>query len=357
MPISETKCEIAVRDYFRGLSVTDAASKMHLCGGGAVEALEKKLKVHYGMKYALCVSNATTALLAIAMALELKEIDFVTTPYTYGATISGWLLAGSRPIFADIDATTLTLDCDSVRRSLTPKTKAILLSDIYGIPHDTVGIRKIADEYRVWYISDSAQSLGASRDNLLAGALADALVVSFTVGKTVFAGEGGAIVTNNISLYQKLLWLTQHPMRQKRELGLDLSNEFALNARIHPMAAVWANASIEDSLKRLKNHQKKCFEIIDLLNGSGMTEGIDFASLRINPTFFRLTASWKSAKTHESELLGLLRAQGVRKSIEPAPVSLLYQQSAFLAQYARVLSNKVHCPQAEHQVRSRFCLV
>ena len=357
MPISETKSEIAVRDYLRAVATTEAAPKMHLCGGGAVGALEKKLKVHYGMKYALCVSNATTGLLAIAMALELKEADFVTTPYTYGATISGWLLGGSRPIFADIDASTLTLDCDSIRRSLTPKTKAILVSDIYGIPHDTFGLRKVADEYGLWYISDSAQSLGASRDNLPAGALADALVISFTVGKTAFAGEGAAIVTDNASLYQKLVWFTQHPMRQKRELGLALSNEFGLNARIHPLAAVWANASIENSLKKLEDHQKECFRIIDVLNRSGVTERIDFASRRINPTFFRLTASWKSGKTHGSKLLDVLRAHGFRKNIEIPPVSLLYQQPAFLAQYARLLSNNVHCPQAEHQVRSRFCLV
>src|SRR4030042_3229415 len=127
MPKSETKIERALRDYLRAVVTTEAAQKMHLCGGGAVGALEKKLKVHYGMKYALCISNATTGLLAIAMALELKGADFVTTPYTYGATISGWLLGGSRPIFADIDGSTLTLDCDSVRRSLTPKIKAILV--------------------------------------------------------------------------------------------------------------------------------------------------------------------------------------------------------------------------------------
>jgi dTDP-4-amino-4,6-dideoxygalactose transaminase len=357
MPTSKSAVGKALHSYLTAVEESELTRKIHLCGTGAVRDLERKLKRHYGVRYALCVSNATSGLLAIALSLKLKRAEFVTTPYTYGATVSGWLLLGNKPVFADIDPSTLTLDHESVRRTITPKTKAILVSDIYGNPHDTVGMRKIADEYGLWYVSDSAQSLGASRDDMPAGALADALVVSFTVGKTVFAGEGGAILTNICDLYQKLVWFTQHPMRQKRDLGLQLSNEFALNARIHPLAAVWANASLEESLKKLQEHQKESFRIIDVLNRTGLTEDIDFVSFRIRPAFFRLTAAWKSGRKHESELLDALREHGLRKSIEHPPVSLLYRQPAFLAQYARRLRNTVHCPQAGCQVRSRFCLV
>ncbi len=60
-----------------------------LVGSGSVSELEAKLRKHYGMQYALCVSNATTGLLAVALALDLRRVEFVTTPYTYGASLAG----------------------------------------------------------------------------------------------------------------------------------------------------------------------------------------------------------------------------------------------------------------------------
>jgi dTDP-4-amino-4,6-dideoxygalactose transaminase len=227
----------AITNYFLEAQSSSALQQTSLLGAGAIAELEEKLERHYGMRYALCVSNATMGLWAIAMALELGDSTFVTTPYTYGASLSGFLQVGCQPIFADIDHT-LTLNPDSVRKAIAPNTKAILGVDLYGVPCDALTMREIADHYGIFYIADAAQSFGASRNDLPASALADALVVSFTFGKSLFAGEGGAILTNNEELYRKLLWWTQHPMRQRLELGLDLDNEFAINARIHPLAAI-----------------------------------------------------------------------------------------------------------------------
>jgi len=357
MPTSEKIAALAIEKYLNELPANDSLRQIHLCGGGAVVALENKIKRFYGMKYALCVSNATTALMALAMALEFKKADFVTSPYTYGATISGWMMQGNRPVFADINAETLALDCHATANAISTKTKAILVTDIYGIPHDSAGMRKTADKYGLWYISDTAQSLGATYFGQPSGSYADALVVSFTVGKTVFAGEGAAIVTNHEVLYDKLLWYTQHPLRQKKELGLSLSNEFGLNARIHPLAAVWANAVWNSELRKLAERQKHCYEIIDKLNKIGLTERISFRPNKINPSFFRLTASWKNSKGKKEALLEELNACIGPMIIEHAPVKLIYQQSSFVAQYKKSIWAKVQCPQAERQVQRRFCLV
>jgi dTDP-4-amino-4,6-dideoxygalactose transaminase len=346
----------AVRQYVAGTTSSAALGQIHLCGTGAVAELEDKLKRHYGMRHALCVSNGSTGLLAIALALGLEDAEFVTTPYTYGATVAGWLLLGNKPVFADIDPYTLTLDPEAVRCTIRPKTQAILAVDIYGVPADQVALRRVADEHGLWYIADAAQSLGAVRDGLPASALADALVVSFTTGKSVFAGEGGAVLTNNTDLYEKLLWYTQHPARQRRELGLHLSNEVALNSRIHPLAAIWASAAFEESLRKLRCHQRECFKLIDVLNALGWTEPIEFTSRGLHPTFFRLTAAWKDQPA-ESDLLQELRNRGIRVSLASPPVRLLYQQPAFLARYRRRFRMPAPCHQAEHQARQRFCLV
>ncbi|AFZ11533.1 DegT/DnrJ/EryC1/StrS aminotransferase [Crinalium epipsammum PCC 9333] len=329
--------------------------QIHLSGTGEVAALESKLKQYYGMQYALCVTNATTGLWAIALALGLQNQQFVTTPYTYGATLASWLFLGNQPIFADIEPDTLSLSCEAVRQVITPKTKALLAVDLFGIPSDTVALRQLASEYGLWYVADAAQSLGATRGGLPASLLADALVVSFTTGKTVFAGEGGAILTNHADLYEKLIWYTQHPIRQHLELGLYLDNEFAINGRIHPLAAVLANATFEESLQNLQVHQQECFQVIELLNSLGLTEDIDFANQGINPSFFRLTATLKDS-TQISTLLKILQSHGFRGSLESPPVRLIYRQPSFLAQYQHKCQQHFCCPQAEYQSVNRFCI-
>lgn len=343
-------------DYITRSAHSETTRQMHLCGTEAVAALEDKLARHYGMKHALCVSSATTGLLALALALDLKQCVFVTTPYTWGGSLASWLMLGNRPTFADIEPCSLTLDPVAVDKVITEKTKALLAVDVVGHPSDTAALRQIADRHGLWYIADGAQSLGAHRDGLPASHLADAVVTSFTTGKSVFAGEGGAIITNNTELYQKLIWHTQHPYRQQRELGLHLWNEFALNARIHPLAAVWANATFKTSLQSLKAWQEECFALIEVLNRSSLTAPIEFEQQSVAPSFFRLTAAWKG-RPQEARLLETLKQHNSRVAIVPSPVTLLYEQASFLAQYRRRFCLPFPCVNAARQAARRFCLV
>ncbi|MFB2891614.1 DegT/DnrJ/EryC1/StrS family aminotransferase [Aerosakkonemataceae cyanobacterium BLCC-F50] len=340
----------AIAQYWEELADHPDAAAIHLYGSGAVAQLEAKLTHHYGVKYALCVSNATMGLLAVALALNLQDEVFITTPYTYGASLAGWLKLGNHPRFADIDPETLTLNPEAVEQQITPNTKAILAVDIFGHPSNTQALRQIADEYGLWYIADAAQSLGAYRDGMPASALADAIVVSFTVGKSVFAGEGGAILTDNAELYQKLVWLTQHPYRQKRDVGLFLDNEFALNARIHPLAAVIANAIFEGALAQLQVHQADCFRLIETLNAIGLIQPIRFEQQQIVPSFFRLTAAVLE-DVSEAEIQSALKEHGLSVILSPPPIRLIYRQPSFLAMYSQPVRE---CPIAEQQASLRF---
>ena len=334
---------------------TSELEAVQLTGVGAVAELERKLREHYGMRYALCVSSATTGLLAVALALGLRKTDFLTTPYTYGASLAGWLLLGNRPIFADIEAETLVIDAGSARRRITRRTKAILAVDIFGVPCDAAALRKVADEHGLWYVADAAQSFGARRDGHPASALADALVLSFTVGKTLSAGEGGAVLTNHSDLYEKLVWWTQHPHRQHRDLGLSLDNEFALNGRIHPWAARTALSTLTTSLEEVRARQRECFEILDVLNATGLTEPVRFRKSNIEPAFFRLTAAWKGAPRPDV-LQALLQRRGFAGELLPAPVRLIYRQAAFLSQYGRRMPRAPRCPVAARQALRRFAV-
>ncbi|MBS1790508.1 MAG: DegT/DnrJ/EryC1/StrS family aminotransferase [Acidobacteria bacterium] len=327
----------------------------HLWGGGAVAELEGKLRRHYGMKRAICVSSATSGLLAIGLALGLRNREFITTPYTYGASLAAWLLLGNRPVFTDVNQATLGLSPEAVRKAITPKTKAILAVDIFGVPADTAALRAVAEEHDLFYIADAAQSFGASRNGILASSRADALVTSFTAGKALSAGEGGAVVTDNEDLYQKILWYSQHPDRQRKELSFSLCNEFGINGRISPLSAARANEAFEDSLQKLRQRQQRCFQIIEVLNSTGLTEPIRFSKQSILPSFFRLTASWKR-KPREEQLLASLFAHGVEARIERPPVTLIYEQAAFRTQYGRRFRIPYPCVNAETQFAQRFCV-
>lgn len=345
----------AIGEYLRQ-SHDDLQGQQDHCraASGAVAWLERKLREHYGMKHALCVSNATTGLYTLGLALGLKEDEFVTTPLTYGATIAGLLLLGNNPRFTDVDPETLTLDPNCTARAITRRTKAIVSVDIFGTPADGYSLRKLADEHGLWLISDSSQSFGAKRDGMAAGSFADALVISFTAGKTLFAGEGGAVVTNNSGLYEKLVYWSQHPLRQRVELGLQLDNEFAFNARISPLSALWANAMFEPALEKLRRRQRKYRSISNLLNQSDLTRQIRLHESRIESAYFRLVARWKN-KPQAASLISFLSRRRIEAAIEPLPVRLLYKQPHLAARMLHRLK-KVQCANAEQAMNDGFVL-
>jgi perosamine synthetase len=328
--------QTAVIEYHQALDISPELRRSHLNGTGAIAQLEAKLANHYDKKYALCCSNATTALLSIALALDLKDTAFITTPMTYGATLAGFLLLGNHPQFVDLDSLTQTLCPASVRQAITSDTKAILAVDLFGNPSNTIALREIADEFGLWYIADAAQSFGGNRSGLPASALADAIVVSMTVGKSLYAGEGGAIITDKEELYQKLIWFTQHPDRQRRDLGFSLENQFGLNGRMHPLAAVIANATFESSLAELRLHQADRMAVVDALNEIRLTVPMPFKAEKILPTFFSLVAKWEGASEPE-QLMMALDECGISMKIADLPYSWIPAQASFITQYGHLL--------------------
>jgi perosamine synthetase len=305
----------------------------HLTGTAAVAEVEQKLRSWYGATCALCVSNATDALRAIALAIELKNVEFITTPLTWGGSIAEWLELGNHPRFARVDPLTLTLSPRGVRDAITAKTKAILAVDMFGNPADMLCLREIADEHDLWLIADASQSIGAKRDGLPASAAADAVVLSFGTGKGVEAGDGGAVITNNRSLYEKIVWVTQHPSRQRLALGIDLENEFAFNSRMNPWTAIWLAATFDEQLANVRRQQAAITRYLSTAKMSRLvTTAIVDPSLE--PSFQRVVGRWRNGRRHTDELLRLLDGDGWRAALEPLERRLLFNQPSFAAQYA-----------------------
>ena len=179
--------------------------------GPKVEELEQKLCELTEAKYAVVVSNGTAALHLAAMAAGIKEGDeVIVSSITFAASANCVLYCGGTPVFADINPNTYNIDPDSIRKLITPKTKAIVAVDFTGQAVELNEIREICKEHNLILIEDAAHSIGTYYDGKPIGSIADMTTFSFHPVKTVTGGEGGAITTNDEELYKKLRLLRTH---------------------------------------------------------------------------------------------------------------------------------------------------
>ena len=170
----------------------------YFLGGKYVKELEKRFCQYFGVKYAVSLNSASTALQAAVGALGIGPGDeVITSPYTMSATASAILLNNALPVFADIEEDSFCLDSKSIEKNITKKTKAILTVNLFGGSADYDPILKIARKYKLKIIEDNAQAPGATYKGRLAGTIGDIGIFSFNVHKVIQCGEGGVLITNN----------------------------------------------------------------------------------------------------------------------------------------------------------------
>jgi dTDP-4-amino-4,6-dideoxygalactose transaminase len=175
-----------------------------LGAGPNVTEFEKNYAEFAGVKHAIAVNTGTAALHAAVLAADVGAGDEVILPsFTFVATAEAVVLAGAKPVFADIDPQTYTLAPQAIQKALTKKTKAIIPVDIYGLPADIKPIREIAAKRGLTIIEDCAQSHGATCEGKPAGALADLACWSLYAAKNIGTGEGGIVTTDNDALAEK----------------------------------------------------------------------------------------------------------------------------------------------------------
>ncbi len=275
--------------YIEGCVSQPSIQMQHLSGAGSTFLFEQKLCNHFTKKYAVAFCNATSALLALSAALEIKRGEIISTPFTWGGSVSPFLFCGSKIVFLAVEPDTLNLESKQLLAVLSRNTKVVLSTDFNGVPANSKAIKDFCIENGLIYISDSAQSFGAVRDNCPAGSFADATVLSFSPGKSFFGGEGGAVITDNADLYEKLIWYSQHPTRQKKTFGLSGYNEYSpLNGRLNPLSAILLNELFEEYKAKTAAHQTKCFDVVCQLKDAGLIIVPKQLSKADNSTFFNL---------------------------------------------------------------------
>lgn len=196
-------------DYQAVLDVLRSGNDL-TCGPKIAE-LEEKLCRITGAKYAVAVSNGTAALHVACLAAGIGEGDeVITTPITFAASANCALYCGARPVFADIDEKTWNIDPQSVRERITERTKAVVAVDFTGQSAQLDELLEICREKGILLITDGAHSIGTKYKGRPVGSVADMTTFSFHPVKTVTAGEGGAVVTSDPALYERLSLFRAH---------------------------------------------------------------------------------------------------------------------------------------------------
>lgn len=179
--------------------------------GPRVSKLEKKLCEVTGAKYAVAVSNGTAALHIACLALNIGPGDeVITTPITFAASANCARYCGAKVVFADINPETYNIDPAEIEKKITPRTKAVVAVDFTGQAVELDAIRAICDKHGIYLIEDAAHSIGTKYKDKSVGSIADITCFSFHPVKTVTSGEGGAVTTNDETIYKKLVLFHAH---------------------------------------------------------------------------------------------------------------------------------------------------
>ena len=186
-------------------NVAAALRGTFLTTGEWVDRFERDLAAFARRRYAVGVTSGTAGLhLALAAAYIGPGDEVITTPLTFVATANAVVMNGARPVFVDVEPDTGNIDAALVDAAVTPRTKAILPVHLYGVMCDMRALRSVAQKRNLVIIEDAAHALEASRDGVSPGDLSAAAVFSFYATKSITSGEGGAVVTDDAQIAERL---------------------------------------------------------------------------------------------------------------------------------------------------------
>lgn len=195
--------------------------------GPEVMALEREAATYCGTRYAVGVASGTDALELALRAVGIGPGDeVITSPLTFIATVEAIIEVGARPVFADIDPVSYTIDPAQVERRITKRTRAIIPVHLYGQPADLAALSRLARRYDLQLIEDCAQAIGATFHGRRVGSFGAAGCFSFYPAKNLGAyGDGGLVITNRAFVARQVRLLRQHGARDKyRHLALGMNS-------------------------------------------------------------------------------------------------------------------------------------
>ncbi|QQR49672.1 DegT/DnrJ/EryC1/StrS family aminotransferase [bacterium] len=211
--------------------------------GPFVKKFEELFSARMGCEYGIAVMNGTAALEVAVRALDLEPGSQIIVPtFTIISCAIAIVRADCEPVFVDADAKTWNMDVTDLEKKITPRTKAIMVVHIYGLPTDMDPVIELAKKYNLKIIEDAAQAIGQTYRGQPCGSLGDISIVSFYPNKHVTTGEGGMVMTNDEHLAERARSLRNLCFKAERRFVHD---ELGYNFRMTNLQAAVGLAQLE----------------------------------------------------------------------------------------------------------------
>lgn len=331
-------------------AVVDVLKGDFLTCGPNITSLEKALCDLTGAKYCIAISNGTAALHVACMAAGVGPGDeVITTPITFAASANCALYCGATPVFADINPETYNIDPADIERKITDKTKAVVAVDFTGQAVEVEAIRDICDRHGLVFIQDAAHSIGTTYNGVQIGNLADLTTFSFHPVKTVTGGEGGAVLTNDKALYDKLVLYRSHGITRNEDMMEKESEggwyyemiDLGYNYRMTDFQA----ALIESQLKKLTRFKARRQAIVARYNEAFADVEEIFVQKEIPQSdttrhLYIIQLKLDKLNATRREVFDALAAENVQCNVHYIPVY-------YFPHYKRMGYQKGLCPNAE----------
>lgn len=294
-----------------------------LIGLEAVAQFEQAAAIDQASAYALAVSSGTAALQTALLAADVGLGDeVILSPYGWGQTVAAVLSTGATPVFADVLAETGHLDPASVAERISPATKVILPTHLFGWPAPMQAINTLAHDQGLLVIADAAQAWGASLDGRPIGADGDLTCFSLGAGKAVSAGEGGLITTQDADLYERMVLVSQHPLRASREVESAhlraAISQFGLSYRLASVQAAVALADFKGLQTRLVQRRQQVKAVQACFAAQPLIFPMEPADVR--SSWYQLVAQFVGSSAERDLWIKIMQRQGV--SVEAGPVRI-----------------------------------
>ncbi|WP_019534802.1 DegT/DnrJ/EryC1/StrS family aminotransferase [Paenibacillus ginsengihumi] len=245
----------AYLDQVQTLSIKD--------GSGVIAQFENMLTEYYGVKYAIGLNSGTSAVHSALFAVGIQDDDEVICQVsTFHASITPLMQTGGIPVLCDTDGSTGNIDIEDVKNKITDKTKAIIVTHMWGYPADMDEIMEIANQHNLFVIEDCSHAHGTVYKGRKTGTIGHIGVFSMQASKIVPAGEGGYLITSDRNLYERALLFGQFGERLNLQLTVPDLHAFwetgmGLKYRMHPLAAVCAIVAFKHFAHYLRLRRKR----------------------------------------------------------------------------------------------------
>ena len=223
--------------YKEDISLVNKTLKEGWVSGNSpiVKDFEEKIREFCNVKYCLATSSGTTGLHLALLGSGLKSGDEVLMPsLSYIATANAVKYFGGKPVFVDVNKNDFQINIEKIEEKISSQTKAIIPVHLYGGVPNLNEIRKVARKYKLKIIHDAAEALGSTYEGKQSVSFDDVGIVSFFPNKVITTGEGGAILTNNKTIYEKCLKLRSQGLANNGDYIHDV---IGYNYRISALSA------------------------------------------------------------------------------------------------------------------------